>query len=136
MSIGKIETRLAILDREKRAFFLDHSLHPSLYEMEANNAWGEGLVDDISEGLGHLAIFCPLSCDKMNSIANIGERKFGWMSTSGLLKLRMLFEAKSRDGGCINTSCRCNGVGRMAGIKPGEDVALLSRREGSYEDGG
>ena len=76
-----------------------------------NYAWGEGLVDDISEGLGHLdCIFCPSSCDEMNGKANIGRRKFGWTSTSGLLKLRTLFGAKSGDGGCMNTSCGCNGV--------------------------
>ena len=48
----------------------------------------------------------------------------------------MLFGAKSEDGGCMNTSYGCNGVGRMAGIKPGEDVVLLSRRKGFYDDGG
>ena len=52
--MGKIETRLAMLGREQRVFLLDHSLHPSLSEMKANCAWGKGLVDDISEGLGHL----------------------------------------------------------------------------------
>ena len=126
-----------MLGREQRVFLLDHSLHSSLFEMEANFAWGEGLVDDISEYLGHLdCIFCPLSCDEINGMANIGRRKFGWTSTSGLLKLRTLFGAKSEDGECMNTSCGCNGVGKMAGIKPGEDVVLLSRREGSHDNGG
>ena len=60
MSIGKIETRLEMLSREQRAFLLDHSLYSSLFEMEANCAWGEGLVDDISEGLGHLDCFFAL----------------------------------------------------------------------------
>ena len=126
-----------MLGREKRVFLLDHSLHPNLFEMKVNCAWGEGLVDDISEGFGHLdCIFCPLSCDEMDSMANIGRRKFGWISTSGLLKLRMLFGAKSGDGECMNTSCECNGVGRMASIKPGEDVVLLSRREGFHDNDG
>ena len=135
--MGKIETRLAMLDREQRAFLLDHSLHLSLFKMEANYAWGERLVDDISEGLGHLdCIFCPSSCDEMDGVANIGRRKFGWTSISGLLKLRTLFRAKFGNGGCMNTSCGCNGVGRMASIKPGEDVVLLSRREDSHDDDG
>ena len=58
------------------------------------------------------------------------------MTTNGLLKVKTLFEAKYGDGGCMKTSCGCNEVGRMAGIKPREDVVLLSRREGSYNDGG
>ena len=48
----------------------------------------------------------------------------------------MFFKAKSEDGGCMKTSCKFNKVGRMAGIKPKEDVVFLSRREGSYDDGG
>ena len=67
-----------MLGREQRVFFLDHSLYPSFFEMEVNCAWGEGLVDDISEGLGHLnCTFCPFSCDKMDNMTNIGRRKFG-----------------------------------------------------------
>ena len=105
--------------------------------MEANCAWEKGLVDDISEGLGPLNyIFCPSSCDEMDGMANIGRRKFGWMSISGLLKLKTLFRAKFGDGECMNTSCRCNEVSRMANIKPEEDVVLLSRKEGSYDNGG
>ena len=99
VSMGIIKIRLVMLGREKRAFFLDHSLHPSLFEMEVNCAWEKGLVNDISEGLGHLdCIFCPLTCDKMDNMANIGRRKFGWMLTSGLLRLRTLFGAKSKKG--------------------------------------
>ena len=70
--------RLAMLGRKKRAIFLNHSLYPSLFETEANCAWGEGLVDEISEGLGHLdCIFCPLSYDEMDGMVNISRRKFG-----------------------------------------------------------
>ena len=86
---------------------------------------GEGLVDDIFKGLGHLdCIFCPSSCNKIGSIADIGRRKFGWMTTNGLLKVKTLFEAKYGDGGCMKTSCGCNEVGRMAGIKPRKNVVL------------
>ena len=67
-----------MLSREQRAFLFDHSLHPSFFKMEMNYTWGEGLVDDISEGFNHLnCIFCPLSCDKIDDMADIGRRKFG-----------------------------------------------------------
>ncbi|KIK77494.1 hypothetical protein PAXRUDRAFT_166677, partial [Paxillus rubicundulus Ve08.2h10] len=40
---------------------------------------------------------------------------------------RMLFGTKSRDGRDMETSCRGNGVSRMARIKHGEDGILLDR---------
>ena len=77
MSISKVLTRLVMLGKEKRVFDFNYSLYFSFFEIEANCAWEEGLVDDIFEGLGHLdCIFCPLSCNKMDSIMNIGRRKF------------------------------------------------------------
>ena len=127
--------RLVMLSQEKRVFSLDYSLLSSFFNMKVNCAWVEGLVDDIFEGLGHLdCIFCPSSCNKMDSMMNIGRRKFGWMITNGLLKARTLFGVKSEDGGCMKTSCECNEVGRMANTRPRENVVLLSRREDSHDN--
>ena len=69
----------------------------------------------------------------MDGMIDIGRRKFGWMTTNGLLKVKTLFGVKSKDGGCMKASCGCNEVGRMAGIKPKDDVVLLS---GSHDDNG
>ena len=69
-------------------------------------------------------------------MANIRGGKLGWTATNGLLKLRMLFEAKSGDGRSMKTSGSLNRANRMASIKHGKDSALLSGREGSHDDGG
>ena len=58
------------------------------------------------------------------------------MTTSGFLELRTLFEVEPRDGREMNISGRCNGTSRMAGIKPGKDGVLQSRREESHDDSG
>ena len=91
--------------REERAFGLDHSLHASFFEVKTSGAEGERLIDDIEEGFGDLdSIFCPLSGDEMDGMAAIGGGKLLWMTSSGLMKLRTLFEAKSRDSGEMDTS--------------------------------
>ena len=91
--------------REKRAFGLDHSLHASFFEVKTSGAGGERLIDDIGEGFGGLdSIFSPLSGDDMDGMVDIGGGKLLWMTTSGLLKLRTLFEAKYRDSGEMDTS--------------------------------
>ena len=91
--------------REERTFGLDHSLHASFFEVKASGAGGERLIDDIGEGFGDLdSIFCPLSGDEMDGMADIGGGKLLWTTTSGLLKLRMLFGAKSRDSREMDTS--------------------------------
>ena len=95
----------AMSGREKRVFGLDHSLHTSFFEVKTNDARGEGFIDDAGEGFGDLdSIFCPLSGDEMDGMTDIGRGKLLWMTTSGLLKLRMLFGAQSRDSGGMDTS--------------------------------
>ena len=70
-----------------------------------SGAGGERLIDDIGEGFGDLnSIFCPLSGDEMDGMADIGGERLLWTTFSGLPKLRMLIEAKSRDSGEMDTS--------------------------------
>ena len=52
------------------------------------------------------------------------------------MKLRTLFGVEPGDGRGMNTSNRANVVSEMASIKHREDMVLLCRREGSYNDGG
>jgi hypothetical protein len=75
-----------MLGRKERAFGLDYCLHPSFFEMKVNCAGREGLVDNIAESIGDLdSIFCLMSGDKMDGMADIRGGKLGWMATSGLL---------------------------------------------------
>ena len=105
MCIGKVQTRFTMSGREERAFSLDHSLHASFFEVKMSGAGGERLIDDIGEGFGELdSIFCPLSGDEMNGMADIRGGKLLWTTSSGLLKLRMHFRVKSRDSGEMDTS--------------------------------
>ena len=91
--------------KEERVFGLDHSPHASFFEMKMSGAGGERLIDDIGGGFGDLnSMFCPLSGDKMDGMTDIGEGKLLWMTTSGLMKPRMLFGAKSGYSGGMNTS--------------------------------
>ena len=100
-----------MLGREERAFGLDYSFHASFFQEKADCAGREGFIDDVGESFGHLDyILCLLRDDKMDGILNIGRGKFGWMTTRGLLKLRMLFGAKPSDGRDIDTSGRGNRV--------------------------
>ena len=105
MCIGKVQTRFTMSGRDERAFGLDHSLHASFFEVKTSGAGGERLIDDIGEGFGDLDnIFCPLSGDEMDGMADMGGGKLLWTTTSGLLKPRTLFGAKSGYSGRMNTS--------------------------------
>ena len=97
----------------------------------------EGLIGDIAESFSDLdCIFCLANGDTVNSIMNIDKGELRWMTTNGLLKPKMLFGVKSRDGRRVNISTRCNGVGGVANIKHNEDDVLLSKRGGSDDNGG
>jgi hypothetical protein len=51
-----------MLGRKERAFGLDYSLHPSIFEVTADCGGGKRLVDNIGKCFGHLnSIFCLLS---------------------------------------------------------------------------
>ena len=96
----------------------------------------ERLIDDVPKCFGDLdCIFSLLRSDQVDSMTNVGRREFRWVTSSGLLKLRMLLRAKPGDGRDIETSGRCKGVSRLASIKHREDGILLSRGEGSHDDG-
>ena len=70
-----------------------------------NCAGGERLIDDVGEGFGDLdSIFCPLSGDEMDGMADIGGGMLLWMTASGLLKLRTLFGVKYGYSGGMDTS--------------------------------
>jgi hypothetical protein len=75
-----------------------------------------------------------LKRDEMNIMVNVIGGKLGWAATSGLLQLRMLFGAKSRDGRGMDTSNRCNGVSRVASIKHRKNGVLLSLRQRVHDD--
>jgi hypothetical protein len=93
--------------------------------VEVNCTRGEGLVGDVAKSFSDLnCIFCLLRGDKVDSMANIGWGKLCWMTTRGLLELRMLFGAKSGDGRGMNTGDRGNRVSRTASIKHDEDSVL------------
>ena len=63
------------------------------------------MIDDVGEGFGDLdSIFCPLSGDEVDGMADIRGGKLLWMTTSGLLKLRTLFGVKSSNSGVMDTS--------------------------------
>jgi hypothetical protein len=103
----------------------------------ANSSGWERLVDNVLKGFGHLdCIFCLPRSDKMYGIMDIGWRKFGWMTTNGLLELRMLFRAKPGYGRGVDTSSGWNRASRFACVKQREDSALLGKREGSHDDSG
>ena len=105
MSMGKVQTCFMMSGREKRVFGLDHSLHTSFFKAKTNCAGGERLIDDVGEGFGNLnSIFCPLSGDEVDGMMDIEGGKLLWTTTSGLLKLRMLFGAKPRYSGGMDTS--------------------------------
>ena len=58
-------------------FGLHHSLHTSLFKVKTNCAGGERLIDDVGEGFGDLdSIFCPLSGDEVDGMADIGGESF------------------------------------------------------------
>ena len=69
-------------------------------------------------------------------MVDVGRGKLGWMTSSGLLQVRMLFGMKPGDGSNTNTSGGGNRVNRMTCIKLGEDDVLLSSRERSHDSDG
>src|SRR6201996_2016661 len=103
--MGKVQMCFIMSGREEWMFGLDHSLHASFFEVKTSGSWGEGLIDNTEEGFGDLdSIFCPLSGDEMDGMADIGGGKLLWTTTSGLLKPRTLFGVKSGYSGGMNTS--------------------------------
>ena len=72
----------------------------------------------------------------MDGMTNIGRGKLGWTASSGFLQLRLLLRTKSRDGRNMDTNSRGNGMGRLASIKLGKDIGLLSRRKRLHDGGG
>ena len=105
--------------------------------MSLNCSGGEGLVCDSSERFGDLNyIFCLSSGNKMNSMVDIGRGKLCWTTMRWLVKLKTLFGVEPEDGRGMNTSNRANVVSGMASNEHKEDMVLLCKREGSYDDGG
>ena len=77
----------------------------SLFKLRTNCARGERLINNVGEVFGNLnSIFCPLTEEEMDIMANIEGGKLLWTTTSELLKLKMLLEVKSGDGGRMDTS--------------------------------
>ena len=73
--------------------------------MRTNCARGERLINNVGEGFGNLnSIFWLLTEEEMDIMANIEGGKLLWTTTSELLKLKMLLEVKSGDGGRMDTS--------------------------------
>ena len=74
--MSKVQTHFVMSGREKDTFGLDHSLHASFFEVRTNDAGRERLIDDIGKGFGDLdSIFCPLSGDEMDGMADTGGGK-------------------------------------------------------------
>ena len=91
--------------KEKGAFGFNHSLYMSFFKVRTNCARGERLIDNVGEGSGKLnSIFCLLTGEKLDGMANIGRGKLFWTTTSELLKLKMLLKVKSGYGGRMDTS--------------------------------
>jgi hypothetical protein len=68
---------LTMLEREKGAFLLHHSLHARLFQVLVDCVWGDRLIDDIEQSFGNLnCIFCLVRSDDMESMMNISGRKF------------------------------------------------------------
>ena len=72
----------------------------------------------------------------MLSIVDVGRGKFGWMTTSRHLEVRMLLGTKPIDVGNANICAGCNRMSRMARIKLREDSTLLYSKEGSHGGNG
>ena len=65
-------------------------------------------------------------------ITHVGRGKLGGMTSSSLLKLRILLGAKSGYSGHMQASGRSNKVSRLSCIKHRENGISLSRRNGSH----
>jgi hypothetical protein len=91
--------------REKKAFKLNYSLYISFFEVKVDYTMEERVIDYISKSFNNLdSIFCPLSEDETDSIANVRGGKLILTTTSGLLKLKMLSRVKSEDSRGMNIS--------------------------------
>ena len=105
-------------DRRKGAFWLDHSLHTSFIQVEADHIGRKGLGDNVSEGFGHLySIFSFARGDEMLSMLDIGRGKLWGMTPNSFGKERTLFGAKFEYGRWTNTSSLGNGFTRVTRIK-------------------
>ena len=59
---------------------------PVFFQVEVNCSGGERLVDDVPKFFGNLDhIFSLLRSDQMDSMTNVGEREFRWVTSSGPL---------------------------------------------------
>ena len=91
--------------KEKGAFGHYHSLYISFFKVRMNCARGEKVINNVGERFSNLnSIFCLLTEEEMDSIVNIRGGKLLWTTTSELLKLKMLLEVKSENGGRMDTS--------------------------------
>ena len=72
----------------------------------------------------------------MNSMTNVGGRKLGWMTSSGLLKVGALLGTKPGDGSNADTSNRSNRTSRLTSIKLRKNSVSLSDRERSHDGNG
>lgn len=65
----------------------------------------ERLIGNVLKGFGDLySIFSFPRSNKMNGIQNVGVRKLGWTTSTGLFKVRMMFGTYSGDGGLGDSS--------------------------------
>ena len=112
---------------EKQFLLHDNRLHPcSILQATSDSLGGEWLVGDFSKCSCHLGSSFGLARgDKMCCMLNIGDGKFGRMSSQRLLKGRTMFGAQSRDGAKTKTSRRMDLACCVARIKEGEDVVAL-----------
>ena len=116
--------------KEKGAFGFNHSLYMSFFKVRTNCARGERLIDNVGEIFGNLnSIFCLQTGENMDSMVNIGGGKLFWTTTSELLKLKMLLEVKSGDGGRMDTSSSQDRAGELASIEHGENNVLQCKQE-------
>jgi hypothetical protein len=77
VSIGKVQTSVAMLSRGKWVFNLNYSLCATFFYVKANWTEGGRLDDYIAEDFGHLnSIFCLSNVNKMNGILGITRGKF------------------------------------------------------------
>src|SRR5258708_34737376 len=86
-------------------FPLHNSFYTSFLQSPMNWFRGKMLVLDVLKGFGDFHSILSISgADKMLSIASIHRSKLGWVTTKGLLKVRMLSEANSGYGRMMYTS--------------------------------
>ena len=122
---------------ENRAFGLDQHLHTSFFQVLADSIGRERLVDDIGKGSGHLdSNFSPASRDEMLSMADVGRRKLGGVTSNSLWKCRTFFGVESGYGSMADTSFLGNIFTRVARIQHRKDRFVLSKRKRFNHDNG